>query len=177
MFTPHSITKFIGFGIFLLGYWTLTNFFVLETRFLLSFSFAGFLFILFDFINFKHERLKRIRQITRSTGCQLKAYRYLKSVMLLLSAFSIIVFPHLPISWNSDLIHRMNDAIVLLGLGIVIFLIGLRSDAEFNEMLDRISSASTFIEGSHEKLEKSLQQLQIELNELKSKLNEKSIDK
>lgn len=101
----------------------MTNFFELETRFILSFSLAGFLFIVSDFVNFKIERIKKTKILTRTLKWKLKSLRYTSGSMLLLSAFSIVIFPHLPINWESEIIKRINDSIVLLRLGIAFFLL------------------------------------------------------
>ncbi|WP_339798778.1 hypothetical protein MKY19_26925 [Paenibacillus sp. FSL R5-0744] len=174
MLNTHTITKFIGLGLFFLGYWTITGFLELETRFVLSFSVSGFLFILFDFLNFGLERLKKSKQITKYLIYKLKAYKYSSQIALLLSVLSIVVLPHLPIKWESEIILQINDSIVLLGLGIVMFLIGLKSDAEFDDMLDRIKAVTNNIHEPEERHNKSLKQLEIELEDIKRLLNEKS---
>ncbi|MGG4402776.1 hypothetical protein ABEW61_21810 [Paenibacillus amylolyticus] len=170
MFNTNAITKFIGLCFMFLGYWRLTDFVILNPVFTFSFSIAGFFFILFDLTTHHLEQLKREKE--KYYSWKGKILRFLKLSLLFLTAFSIVALPHLTLGWEQESILKLNDAIVLLGLGIVVFLIGLKSDQEIDNVLEVFEDVENRLKNIDDKFSGIIASKDEEIEKLKHELKE-----
>lgn len=166
MINTNTIIKFFGICFIFLGYWRITRFIELSTIFMFSFSLAGFLFILYDWSNFHIENAKK-KKIKK---CKMIFLIRCRDLCLLLCVFSMIALPHLPIHWSQETLVMLNDAIVLLGLGIVVFLIGLKSDKELDTAIDMLEDLGQRITVISDKYEKIIIQRDNEIRNLKEEI-------
>lgn len=126
MFDSNIITIFIGFGLFTLGWFRVTNFVNLEPKYLFSFSMAAFLLILSDLCGFLFNKFNLNK---KEKSNYLKIF---KVNFIAMSAMAIMILPHLPFSWNNELYLKLSDGLALCGLGISVIIIGLKT----NEVTD-----------------------------------------
>lgn len=167
MINTNTIIKFIGVSLIFLGYWRLTDYIILDSIFTFSFSLTGFLFILYDWCNMHLENIKRLKKPLR----EVRIIRVIRDLLLMLCSFSILALPHLPINWSEKLLTKLNDSVVLLGLGIVVFLIGKKSDYELDTVFNLLGDLGVKIEDIDKAYKDKLEEKDMEIMKLNEKLN------
>lgn len=166
-----AITKYIGIALVILALLHASDKVQLTPIYVFSLSVAGFLFILFDWANLLVERLIKEKKPKRK-----RAAYWLRAILLMGSSFSIIILPFVLKITDDKYLSRLSDNLVLLGLGIVIFLIGLKSEYEFDKKLTKLECDVELLGAQTKDLKKKSETL-LEINEdLKKILSDQGIE-
>jgi hypothetical protein len=150
-----NLTKYIGLGILFLGLLRIGGLSI-ETVFIIGFSISAFLFTFADYFEFEFVKSKKRLNIVYNV--LLEALRY--SAVF---AFLILPFELKQISLPKEIIDKINDVTLLLGLGIAIYYLGRRQDNEREQLIKLLIDAD---ETMH-KYKEEMQEIKREIDILK----------
>ncbi|MEC0183136.1 hypothetical protein P4H61_16745 [Paenibacillus peoriae] len=118
-----TFTKITGVGFIILSVLRLTPFMNATGKWLLYISIAAFFLILYDLLEFI------VEGIWMKKGVKLSKFLFsLRSIFLGCAVMAIIVLPNLKINISVKEVNTFSDAFTLISLGIVITLIGFKTE-------------------------------------------------
>ncbi|MCX7571728.1 hypothetical protein OS242_17430 [Tumebacillus sp. DT12] len=143
IFKSDSITKYVGFCLILIGMCRAFGVTTLDPVSQFGFSLSACFFTLADFWYYNYDRSQKlkVKKLTKLGFDSGKLYFWAMSTFQFFAVCSIIVIPYLyTIITNKSFLSLANDVTLLLGLGIVVSLIGIRRDHAVDEKIREVSS-------------------------------------
>lgn len=147
----NSYLKYIGLVFMIIGILYIFDLVDLNNLTIVSFSFAGILFVIKDFIEFRLLQLNKKFKVDR---LKIGLLKFLNEFLIFIALIALILVPFLEFDFLSELADKLSIAFTFIAIGLTIFRLGFHYEEKLTDFYSKLADETVEIFNEFESLKK-----------------------